>query len=262
MTKKRLLKLILTILLIIGIITGITYTILLNQLTDTKAKELVVNAYDTSSIISAAKGFDGYVRDLKYQVVISDNNLFNSKISLIRASFYPTDSTKDLYDIFTLYFKRTGFNTWEVKEYKYSTSTNLSFEKIVNYVKSQDIYTNNPDKANIRNVPPLTPQEIEQNRRVREESAISQKKQDDRTNTLTNGTPDQKLEILEKDNIFLKEYIEAYDKYILIPKETRDNQETPKSGGFPLDSRFIEGFKIKYQENLKQVAELKGQIQK
>jgi hypothetical protein len=168
MTKKRLLKLILAIFLIFGIIISILYIVLLNQLTESKAKELVVNAYNTSSIISAAKGFDGYVRDLKYQVVISDNNLLSPKISLVRASFYPTESTKDLYDIFTLSFKRTGFNSWEVKEYKYSTSTNLSFDKILNYAKSQDIYANNPDPTNIRNISPLTPQEIESNRKLRE----------------------------------------------------------------------------------------------
>jgi hypothetical protein len=203
MTKKRLIKLALSMFLILGIIVGIIYVVLLNQLTESKAKELVVNAYNTSSIISAAKGFDGYVRDLQYQVVISDGNLLSPKISLVRASFYPTDSTKDLYDIFTLSFKRTGFNTWEVKDYKYSTSANLTFDKILHYAKTQDIYTNNPDSANIRNIPYLTPQEIESNQKLREgEQAQKRIEKEFNASTPEGGKKLCEDDIQEAKNIF------------------------------------------------------------
>lgn len=165
-----------TILVLALLVTG-AYFYFQNQLTNEKALEITKDAYNNNPILSPDEkyplkaGFNGYVRDLKYEVVVSKEDIFKPVIALIRASFQDTDQVKDLYDINNLYLERTGISSWKVIDYRYSTSTKTSFDEIKTLASKYDITTNFPDKDkyNINNYPPLTQGEVESNRNKRGE---------------------------------------------------------------------------------------------
>lgn len=220
--SKKIIKIVLIVVFTLALVSGLVWYTLVNQLTNEKAKDLIINAYNSSPIVSGdkkyplAKGFEGYVRDLQYKVVVSDNNLFNPKISLIRASFQETDAIKDLYDINVIYLKRTGISSWEPIDYRFNTSKEISFDTLVDLTSKHDITTNFPGKENykITNFQPLSQTDIDANRNKRE------------------ATEQRDQKILQERAEFEKKYAYLLNKY----RKTRELQ------GIMFDTKKYPGY--------------------
>jgi hypothetical protein len=162
-------KIILTIILITILLVSIFKIHFDQQLSDSNVIELVKNSFNNDSIISSNKkypikfGFDGYVRNLEYKIVLTKKDYFNPIVTLIRTSYESSDSVKDLYNISLLYYKRINFNKLELTDFKSSTSKKLSLNELLNFAISRDIYLDNPDTVNISIYPPLSEEDIKSN---------------------------------------------------------------------------------------------------
>jgi hypothetical protein len=134
--------------------------------------------YDNGTIFSGdgqvnKDQFKTFVRDLNYQFVQTKFDIFKPVYSLVRAQYYPKDNLSDdkkVHNVISIYLERKGLLEWKVVDTKDSAITGLSYTDTATLASPHDRTTNfpNKEKYKITNYPPLTPQEIESNRKLRE----------------------------------------------------------------------------------------------
>ncbi len=116
-------------------------------------------------------------------------------------------------EIETLYLKRSGINTFQVKSSILSTTSGAfkySFEDIINLAKKQDIYKNNPDPEKIINRPDvnLTQKKIEENIARTDEEEYFERSRNLRERLLQ-ASPQEKLIIIEQREKDLTQFIDT-----------------------------------------------------
>jgi hypothetical protein len=102
---------------------------------------------------------------------------------VLQVSTIPNTSKIDI-QFETFYLERTGINSFKVNDSRISRTVEYSFEDAVNLAKKQDVYKDNPDSSKIRNVAPITQEEIESNKKLQE-----QKQQQTQSETDFNNLP-------------------------------------------------------------------------
>jgi hypothetical protein len=179
---KKYAKLIISVGILVIIAVGVLGYIALAPLQDDKAINAIKYEYDNGTVFSGdgqinKDQFKNFVRDLNYQFVQTKFDILKPVYSLVRAQYYPKDNLSDgnkVHNVISIYLERKGLLDWKVVDTKDSAITGLSFQDTVNLASQHDLTTNFPNKETykITNYPPLTPQEIESNRKLREESDV------------------------------------------------------------------------------------------
>ena len=96
-------------------------------------------------------GFNGIVRDLKWDIVLSKFDIINPKFSLLREG-----RSGDYTKIWLVTFTRKNIVSWEVVEY-IQIETNYNLDKSKSIAQKYDLSKENPDPANITVFAPLQP---------------------------------------------------------------------------------------------------------
>jgi hypothetical protein len=128
-------------------------------------------------------------KDRRYEAVKLEDNWkhpLSPIVSIVMNENKDPNGTFNNTNVLVVYLKRDSIfdQSFEVDKYRYNAIGKIGYEKTIELIKKQDIYKNNPDPENIRNVPPLTPQEIENNRKLREgDAAIDRVKKEFNTDT-------------------------------------------------------------------------------
>jgi hypothetical protein len=109
--------------------------------------------------------------DRRVEVVKSQENWkhpLNQVVSITAIENDGDNVTYNKINVIVAYLKRDSIfdQSFEIYKYRNNEVSKIEYEKILEYVKKQDIYKNNPDPENIRNIPPLTPNEINQNKKI------------------------------------------------------------------------------------------------
>jgi hypothetical protein len=171
MTKKIIIVLIALILIILG--AGLFF---LSSVNSTEIEKVTTDFFKTGDERRGGLVIQNSMKNgNKNQYVLTKWDLQRPVTSYI---LYVSDLPNNQQDIQfeTFYLERTGLNAFKVKESQISRSAKYTFKEAVEIAKNYDIYTNNPDPKNIRNVPLLTQEQIESNMKLREET-ISLEKQ-------------------------------------------------------------------------------------
>jgi hypothetical protein len=146
-------------------------------------------------------------RDRKYQIVPLDSNWqnpLNPTFSIVFA--YKEGVGQDgnsfrFSNVVVIKLKRDNIFDFNYKFDKVignNSTKNLTFEKVIELAKSNDLYNNNLDKVNIRNIPPLTQSEIESNSKLREQEQQNLQTQEEFNNKSVIERQQICFEILER----------------------------------------------------------------
>ncbi len=102
---------------------------------------------------------------------------------------------------------------------KYNAVSDLDFDKVASLAQAHDLTTNFPNKETykITNYPPLTPTEIENNRKVRENSELVKQKslENQKKDEIFNSLPkEDKIKQLKDEVQIHENTIKCYDTYL------------------------------------------------
>jgi hypothetical protein len=136
-------------------------------------------------------------KDRRYEAVKLEDNWkhpLSPIVSIVMNENKDPNGTFNNTNVLVVYLKRDSIfdQSFEVDKYRYNAIGKIGYEKTIELIKKQDIYKNNPDPENIRNVPPLTPQEIENNRKLREQKEQQVQTQKDLQAQYDKETPDER----------------------------------------------------------------------
>ncbi len=149
-----------------------------------------------------------------YEIVgLSDN--WKTPLKRVYSIVYNeyTDSSGRSVAVFEVIRDNIFDNEWSYKEYKMNQVTGISYSDTINLVNKYDITTDFPSKDNyiITNYPPLSQEQIEENKKKQEQRKTEEDELQERIWLYENGTPEQKLEIVQ---LRLKSWQYALDQAI------------------------------------------------
>jgi hypothetical protein len=227
---KKYWKLIISVGVLATIALGVSGYIALAPFGGDKTINAIKYEYDNGTVFSGdgqvnKDQFKTFVRDLNYQFVQTKFDIFKPVYSLVRAQYYPKDNLSDdkkVHNVISIYLERKGLLEWKVVDTKDSSITGLSFTDTVNLASQYDLTTSFPgkDQYKITNYPPLTPQEIESNRKLREgEEAVkaNQKIQQDLKQQFDNSSKEEKVKVLNENITRRQGYIDNYNTNKVFP---------------------------------------------
>jgi hypothetical protein len=167
-----------TILLLI-IVGGITY---LGIVPYSKIPSFIENEYTTKSTFSRNGGIpkDGiknWTVDQDYKIVQTKYDYFKPVYSIVAGyeqNRNVVEDYKKIVQVEVVYLERQGLQDWKVIKYLDNQVNGLNYKEVLDLASQHDLTTPFPNKETykITNYPPLTPQEIESNRKLREESDV------------------------------------------------------------------------------------------
>jgi ParB-like chromosome segregation protein Spo0J len=132
---------------------------------------------------------------------------------------------KKIVQVETVYLERQGLDNWKVTKYLDNQVNGLTYKEVIDLASQYDLATDFPGKSNykITNYPPLTQAEIEDNRKLRENSLEFQKARQEldqlRENYLNSSIP-EKIVTLENDIKRREDFIKVYKENGTLPAGT------------------------------------------
>lgn len=157
------------------------------------------------------------------KIVLSKFDLFEPKYSLVYYYSKSSFSDKGIYSVYVVHMKRElgGFKAVKITS---SETKNLTFDQAVTLASQGDIWENNPDPENITNYPQPTPEELERIRKNREARESYEKEQAELKKRFDNGTPQEKIAILENEIQKLQERLKEPPVYQDPEEEAKRRQ--------------------------------------
>jgi hypothetical protein len=201
--------------------------------------------------------FPSYENDLveKYstQIVQTKYDLLNPVYSVlgnqcIYGDNKPIENCTSFF-VIQITLKRQGLTNWKTENLTRSFVDNIEYSKIKSYITLQNIYTNNPDPKNIRNVPPLTPEEIESNRKRREAeeaNKIEDKILEQKKIEFDNSSKEEKINVLNENIKRRQGYIDNYTQNKVLPPNVTE----------PEIQYYLDYLKTIIETDKQQIAEL------
>jgi hypothetical protein len=188
--------------LVIMILGVVVYIALVPLFGNVAVNNIKSSWFDTNTLAKNRNAFptkvfedDVLVKDYEYKFVRTRFDIFKPTYTYLGRLKTQGDLPKEqTYIQFrVIYLERNSLNTWKVVDFRDGDMKQNTLQEATNLASKYDITTDFPgkDKYNITNYPPLTPQEIENNKRVREESLLIEERKNNPTTEY-----DTKLKVL------------------------------------------------------------------
>jgi hypothetical protein len=161
-------------------------------------------------------GIKGYTLGRDYKIVQSKFDYFQPVYAMVVSSSSDEKSENlPIIRVRQIYLQRQGLDNWKVTKYLDNQVNGLNYKEVTDLASRYDLTTDFPGKGGykITNYPPLTQAEIEQNRKVREESETIQKTQDTFNSLDTKGKLESKKKDLEKGYFIRSLLVEGKTTY-------------------------------------------------
>jgi len=224
------------------IMLGIGSCLVFSPFQNDKPRQTIIDGYNNNPIFA---GNDKYPLIGGYQGL---RNIFTARVEFKQTKFdifkpvysviweYPSNNGLQVANykqgIDTVYLERKNLTEWKVINYIKSDIIGATFEETLDLAQKHDLTTSFPGKENykITNYPPLTPEEIENNRKLREQSQKGQ----EQIKEFENASKEGRLAIC-------LERIEVYKNMLEVRKAGKTEVINAKYGNFTLkDTETIE----------------------
>jgi hypothetical protein len=201
-------------------------------------------------------GIKGYTLGRDYKIVQSKFDYFQPVYAMVVSSSSDEKSENlPIIRVRQIYLQRQGIDTWKVTKYLDNQVNGLNYKEVIDLASQYDLTTDFPgkEKYKITNYPPLTPEEIESNRKLREKSIEAEKNNqilDEQRKVFENSSIPDKIKSLEVDIARREAFIKAYKENGTLPAgTTKENVEG-----------YIAKIEVFVEQNKSDLENLKNQL--